>query len=228
MGSSEATTLLRGEVEPIARWARDCTPRRLALYIFVIVMGTGFYGAAIGFWRSPLQSVYTALKFPIVILLTTACNALLNGMVAPLLGLNLRFRETMVVILMSFTIAACILAAAAPLLFFLVWNVPEFGSPAQTIGVYSFMLLAQVVIVAFAGVVANLRLLQLLTKLAGNRKTAWSVFLAWVTGNLFLGAQLVWVLRPFVGSPGLPVEFLRQNALNGNFYEAVIAALNNL
>jgi hypothetical protein len=47
------------------------------------------------------------------------------------------------------------------------------------------------------------------------------VLFAWLAGNLFLGSQLSWILRPFIGSPTLPVEFLRDAAFNGNFYETV-------
>jgi hypothetical protein len=52
--------------------------------------------------------------------------------------------------------------------------------------------------------------------------------LAWLAANLFLGAQISWLLRPFVGAPELPVEFLRSNAFQGNFYETVFLALKNL
>ena len=41
-----------------------------------------------GSWASPLQSLYAGIKLPLVILLTTLGNGLLNGMLAPLLGLN--------------------------------------------------------------------------------------------------------------------------------------------
>ena len=67
-------------------------------YIAVIFVGAGSYGAAIGYWRDPLQAGYTAIKFPLVILLTTLGNALLNGMLAPLLGLNIGFRQSLLVI----------------------------------------------------------------------------------------------------------------------------------
>jgi LmbE family N-acetylglucosaminyl deacetylase len=40
---------------------------------------------------------------------------------------------------------------------------------------------------------------------------AWRVISAWLAANLFLGSQLSWILRPFIGSPGLPVEFLRHD-----------------
>jgi len=45
---------------------------------------------------------------------------------------------------------------------------------------------------------------------------------------LFLGSQLSWILRPFIGAPGLPVQFIRADALHGNFYEAVFRALGHL
>jgi hypothetical protein len=85
-----------------------------------------------------------------------------------------------------------------------------------------------VAVISFAGIAANVRLLQLLRQLSGSRTIARRILLAWLAGNLFLGSQLSWILRPFIGSPGLPVEFLRGDALRGNFYEAVFHALKHL
>ncbi len=42
------------------------------------------------------------------------------------------------------------------------------------------------------------------------------------------GGQLAWNLRPFIGSPGLPVQFLRDEPLKGSFYEAVFYSLRCL
>src|SRR5512146_1534492 len=109
------SVLLRGELEPIAAWVGQRSPRRLALHLAVIVIGAGLYGAAMGWWRDPQQALYVAIKFPLIILLTTLGNALLNAMLAPLLGLNLPFRQSFSAILMSFTIAAAILGAFSPL-----------------------------------------------------------------------------------------------------------------
>ena len=53
-----------------------------------ILVGSGLYGAVIGSWWTPLQAVYAAIKLPLLILLTTLGNGLLNGMLAPLLGLR--------------------------------------------------------------------------------------------------------------------------------------------
>jgi hypothetical protein len=229
MGWSELPVLLRGEAELIRGWVERWEARRVLLYLGVIFLGAGAYGAAMGWWRAPQQALFVALKFPLIILLTTLGNALLNGMLAPLLGLNLRFRQSLLAILMSFAIAAAILGAFSPILFFLVWNAPPMipGKPLNTT-TYELIKLSQVAVIAFAGVAANLRLGQLLRRLSGSQPSARRVLFAWLTGNLLLGSQLTWILRPFFGSPDLPVEFLRATALQGNFYETVLTGLKYL
>ena len=64
--------------------------------------------------------------------------------------------------------------------------------------------------------------------MSGSRAIATRVMLSWLAGNLLLGAQLAWVLRPFIGSPHIPVQFLRDDPLRGNFYEAVYRAVAHL
>jgi hypothetical protein len=86
-------------------------------------------------------------------------------------------------------------------------------------------MLAHVAVIALAGVTGNIRLFQLLARLGENRAVARRVMFAWLAGNFFLGSQLSWILRPFIGSPGLPVEFFRATAFRGNFYEAVFHSL---
>ena len=221
----EISVLLRGEPEKIAAWTVQWGARRLALYVAVIIVGAGFYGAAMGWWRDPQQALYVAIKFPLIILLTTVGNALLNAMLAPLLGLNIPFRQSFSAILMSFVIAAAILGAFSPLLAFLVWNAPPMSPEAVSGTTYSFIKLTNVAAIAFAGAVGNVRLFQLLTRLGGRRIVAFLVLFAWLAGNLFLGSQLSWILRPFIGSPSLPVEFFRATALHGNFYENVFHSL---
>jgi hypothetical protein len=82
--------------------------------------------------------------------------------------------------------------------------------------------------IAFAGIAANVRLLQLLRSLSGSASVARKVLFAWLAGNLLLGSQLAWNLRPFVGAPFLPVEFLRPNAFEGNFFETLWGAVRHL
>jgi hypothetical protein len=176
-----------------------------------------------GWWRDPLQALYTAIKFPLIVLLTATANAMLNVMLAPLLGLNIPFRQSFLAILMSFTIAGAILGSFAPIVAFAIWNAPPLLEHSrETSGAYSFILFTFVVIIAFAGITSNFRLLQLLRHLSGGKRSvAFSVLLAWLVGNLFFGSQLSWILRPFIGAPGLPVQFLREHAFKGNFYETI-------
>jgi hypothetical protein len=126
---------------------------------------------------------------------------------------------------MSFTITAAILGAFSPLMAFMVWSAPPMSPGAVSGPVYNFIKLSHVAIIAFAGVTGNARLFQLLAQLGGNRTVAWRVLFAWLAVNLFLGSQLSWLLRPFIGSPSLPVEFFRTSALHGNFYENVFHSL---
>lgn len=224
----DLATLLRGEAESLHGWLHSGNARRLGRELAVIVIGSGAYGAAMGWWRSPEQALFVAIKFPLIILLTTLGNALLNAMLAPLLGLNLTLRQSLRAVLMSFTIAAAILGAFAPLIAFMVWNTPSMTSGIATDTTYNLILLAHVAVIALAGIASHVRLFQLLTRLGGSRTIALRVLFAWLAGNLFLGSQLAWILRPFIGSPTLPVEFFRQAAFHGNFFEAVLHALRQI
>jgi hypothetical protein len=225
-GFQQLTVLLRGEPEPINQWMLQWNARRALLYVAVIFIGAGLYGAAMGCWRDPLQALFTAIKLPGIILLTVLGNGLLNGMLAPLLGLNIGFRQALQAILMSFTISASILGAFSLLIFFLVWNAPPLS--AHSAGTYGFIMVTHVAVIAFAGIAGNLRLMQLLYRLSGSAAVSRRILFAWLAVNLFLGSQLSWLLRPFIGSPGLPVEFLRSDMFNGNFYETVFKAIKHL
>ena len=222
----QISVILRGETQPIHDSLQQWNAGRTLLYILVIVAGTGLYGAAMGSWRDPQQALYTAFKFPLIILLTTFGNGLLNGMLAPLLGLDASFRQSLQAMLMSFMIVGAILGSFSPVVFFMVWNAPPMTAKAS--GIYDFILLMDVVVVALAGMAANLRLAQLLRRLSSSAAVSRRVLFAWLTGNLILGSQLSWILRPFIGAPGMPVEFLRKNALDGNFFEAVFHSLKQL
>lgn len=218
--------LLRGEPDSLRAWTESWGGVRLAQAVVQIALGAGLYGAAMGWWRSPGQALFVAMKFPLIILLITLGNAVLNAMLAPLLGLRITFRQSAVAILISFIIAASILGSFSPLVLFLVYNVPPMSAHAGGSDLtYCAMLLLHVTIIALAGIISNLRLLQLLHRLSGSLAIARRVLVGWLAGNLFLGSQLCWIFRPFIGSPDLPVQFLRANAVHGNFYEAVFHSL---
>ena len=225
----QTPVLLRGDMAEVKQWIGRWEWRRTLAWTLVIVAGSALYGAAMGWWRAPLQSAYTAVKFPLVILLTTLGNALLNFMLAPLLGVNFSFRQSLLAVWMSFAIAAAVLAGFAPLLFFIVWNTPAFDTAQGTAWLaYRFMQLAVVAGIAYAGVMANLRLLPLLRAHAAGNGAALRVLFAWLAGNLLLGSQICWVLRPFIGRPQDEVEFLGPVPFMGSLYETVFEAAREL
>lgn len=220
--------LLRGEAHTLVNWVAQFEARRLAFHIAVILTGAGLYGAAMGWWRDPWQGIFVAVKFPLMILLTTLGNALLNAMLAPLLGLNITLRQSILAVLMSFAITASILGAFSPLLAFLVWNAPTMTPDVMSSPTYGLIKLLHVAVIAFAGTAGNVRLFQLLSQLGGSKSVALRVLFAWLAVNLFLGSQIAWVARPFIGAPQLPVVFLRDDALRGNFYENVFRTLSGM
>lgn len=126
-----AGTLLRGESEEMAGWIDRGETKQLWYCLAIVFASAGLFGAALGAWRSPLQALYGGIKFPLVILLTTTGTALLNGMLAPLLGLNINFRQSLLIILFSYTIAAIILGGFSPILLFVVCNAPPVQSSSS-------------------------------------------------------------------------------------------------
>lgn len=218
---SEIGQLLRGETEAISRWSQQWSAGRFLLHLSVIVIGAGLYGATMGWWRAPQQALFVAIKFPLILLLVTLGNALINGLLAPLLGLNIRFRTAFLAMIMSFTITSAVLGAFSPIIAFMIWNTPAMSHKHSLEMAYSIILQVHVMVIALAGITGNARLLQLLVHLSETRAIAFRVLAAWVGGNLFLGTQLTWILRPFIGSPDRPVQFLRADAFHGNFYEGV-------
>jgi hypothetical protein len=229
LGLNRIPVLLRGEPAALAKWIDHWRETGIGVCFSVILAGCGLFGFAIGWWRSPVQAFHSGIKLPLILILTTLGNGLLNGMLAPLLGLNVRFQQALLAVLMSFTIAAAILGAFSPLVFFMIWNTPRLsGSEDQNWAAYSFIRLALFAIIAFAGIVANTRLLRLLQTLCGNPVVARRILFAWLGGNLLLGGQIAWILRPFIGSPVLPTEFLRSTAFEGNIFEALLQSLEIL
>ncbi len=220
--------LLAARVETIRAWLGEPFSRRLTGQIMMIVVGAGVYGATLGLWRSPLQALFVAIKFPLILMLTATMNAGLNGMLGQLLGLNIRFLDSFRLIIISFATASLILAGFSPLTLFALFNAPPLGDGAEASAVYSGILLMHVAAIAFAGIAANVKLLRTLRSIAADRIRSRVILFAWLAGNLLLGSQFVWNLRPFIGAPFLPVQFLRPNAFEGNFFEAVYHAAQRL
>lgn len=59
-----------------------------------------------------------------------------------------------------------------------------------------------------------------------ERRETRKVFQIWVLIYALVGAQMGWILRPFIGSPNAPFQWFRPRS--GNFFQAVLASLQNL
>ena len=224
-----APELLRAQAEVVDQWLAEARAKT-AMYCFLfIVVGAGAYGAAMGSWRSPMQAIYTGLKLPLALLGTTFGNALLNGMLAPLLGLNFTFRQSQMAILLSFTITAIVLGGFSPLAGFVVFNTPPLTLATTRVSPeYGFLQLTLTVFVATAGIIGTVKLLPWLRRWTNSLGVSLRVLFAWRAVNLLLGSQICWVLRPFIWDPARPVEFLGPEYLHGSFYETVFEALRRL
>jgi hypothetical protein len=220
---------LRSDAKRLHEWVTRSRSRLVWFCVTAIVVGAGPYGAVMGSWRDGWQALYTGIKLPLVILLTTLGNGLLNGMLAPLLGLNLGFRQSLVLVLISFAIASLILGALSPVALFVVWNTPPLTAGTRLSSPeYGVLQLTLAGFLAFAGILGNLRLLPLLRQWTNKAAVARRVLLAWLAGNLFLGSQICWVLRPFIWDPAGPVEFIGRQYFHGSFYETVFEAARRL
>ena len=56
--------------------------------------------------------------------------------------------------------------------------------------------------------------------LAGRNATHRKMLWTWLAIYVFVGIQMAWVLRPFVGDPRLPAQFFREHSW-GNAYDVV-------
>ena len=172
---------------------------------------------------------YLVVKLPLVIFLTVACNGVLNGMLAAVLGSGLGFLQTAQAILLGFTTFALITGSLSLASVFLTLHFPRSTTVDDAAQWWhAVMLVFHTVVIAYAGLLANVKLLRLLVLLCADSGAALRTFFAWTIGNLFVGAQIAWVLRPWFLSPGTEMVFLRPDPMHSNFYESFWLAVQGI
>jgi len=187
-----------------------------------IVISCVVYGAVLAGWRSPQLVLYVAVKLPLLFLGTTTLVAGFNWMTASLLGSGLSFKSTVFVVFAAMTISGWILLSLAPVaLFFLLSGVPVVGSHDVLRTAHNSILVTHIIILSLAGFGGNMALLKGLRRVVRPRCPVGSLFASWVLAFAFVGCQMSWILRPFVGSPFYPVAWIRPDCLDRNFYEFV-------
>lgn len=219
--------LCRSDRNLLSSWIEGSRLDSLGICSILIILGCGTYGFAIGFRNGWEMAGWVSLKLPAIIFLTLCLNALLNGMLGLVLGSGIGFRQSLQFLLTGFAIMSLIVGALSPVTLFATLNMPEPGAEGSRTW-HGLNLLLHTAIIAFAGTLAHWRLLHYVRDFANSTRAGTLTFCAWLAGNLFVGAQVSWNLRPFFISPGLEVEFLRSDPFDGSFYEAVFHAFRNI
>ncbi len=182
-----------------------------------IVVGAGAYGATMGLWRSPEQAVYGGIKLVVLfvglLVFTTLTNAVLSG----LLRARLSWSQVATCCMLGLAATAAILGALAPVSWWFVRHAPPLSdNMAESLATAHQLLAAHVGVFAVAGVLGVHRMYGLLRALVDQPAVARPVLMAWLVIEGLVGAELSWVLRPFVGKPDLPVTFVRADAFGSS------------
>jgi len=194
----------------VLRRADDVLRSRPASYpwSFLVLCGL-FYGALMGaFGGRGLQVAYSALKVPLLLLATLALSLPSYFVANTLLGLRADFPGALRAIVASQAALTIILAALAPLTVF--W----YASSAH----YQAAILFNAAMFAVASLASQVVLARGYRPLiARSPKHRW-LLRTWIVIYAFVGIQMGWTLRPFVGAPYQPVQFFR----GGEFENAYV------
>jgi hypothetical protein len=152
--------------------------------------------------------------------LTALLNALLNALWARRFGLDLTFGQSLRSVLLAFGLAAIVLGSLAPIALFLDLAVPGPSADDGRLG-HNVLGLAHVAFIGWTGVQVVKRQLDWLATRTAAGASGHHVVIAWLLVNLIVGAQISWNLRPWFGTPGMSVQFLRPEPFDGNLYESL-------
>jgi len=180
--------------------------------IAVVACGGMLYGAAMGsFAGHLLQLTYSALKVPLLLVASTALCLPNFFVVNALLGLRDDFAASLRGILAAQASVAAGLLALAPL-------VPVLYLSTDS---YRLAVLGNGVCFALATLVGQRILGRHYAPLIAKDRRHGICRWAWMGLYVFVAIQLAWVLRPFVGSPGMSTTFFRENAWS-NAYVVIL------
>jgi len=219
--------LCRGDRGLLQGWLDGDPLKSLSFCIPAILLGCGTYGFTMGLWQGWEMATYVGIKLPLVIFATLVINGMINGMLAMVLGSGIGVRQSLQFLLAGFALMSIILLALSPITFFMALHAPDPSDPGAKQW-HSITLLTHTFMIAYAGIVSHRSLLGHVRNFATTPLHGTKTFFVWLAGNLFVGAQISWIMRPFFGSPGLQVQFFRDHPMNGSFYETVWHAAGTL
>ena len=178
------------------------------------------YGIVMGSYNGFLQAISSGIKVPLLFSLALLVCFPAFFIIQHVLGSKLDFWQMFKVILSGFVMVALVMVSFAPIvIFFLI-----------TGDNYSFLKLLHVAIFGLSGLFGMKTILDAL-KFSCEKKNVYPkvgvvVFRFWIVILAFVGMQLAWNLRPFIGNREIQFELFRKR--EGNFYLSVIRAAGDL
>jgi hypothetical protein len=225
---TELDQLLRGEhtrKDDLQAGRVGLPARRLAM----LAVGLGLvYGAAMGLfaatggreqaWR---HLVASAAKLPLLFGLTLLVTFPSLYVFAALANSRLRVRETLRLLVAAITVMLGVLASFAPVTVFFTLSTDS----------YRFMLFLNVVFPgsrAWWAWVPFRRGEPVFPDEAGAEegRRARRIFRVWLLLFGVVGAQMAWILKPFVGNPQLPFAWVRDSRVS-SFFEFVLRSVTD-
>jgi hypothetical protein len=177
------------------------------------------YGAVLGSTHSPGQALSSAVKLPILFLVTLLVCVPTLYFFNVLFGSDQGISQNVALILTAIVVTAVLLVSFAPIsIFFLL-----------TTSQYQFFKLLNVAIFSLSGLMGVGFLGQGMRVMKGSEtgesERRW-VLRLWMFLYAFVGSQLALTIRPFIGAPSMEFELFRQ--LGGNFYTNILASLGEI
>ena len=175
--------------------------------LYGVVMGT-FSGVWDG---RTLQLFYSAVKVPLLLLVTGGIALPSFFVLNVLAGAASDFREVMRAQVAAQAGMSVVLISMAPLTFF--WYASSNG--------YASAILVNAACFGVASLSGQALLRRYYRPLEARRPVHRLLRRTWIFIYAFVGIQMVWVLRPFIGQPGSAEQFFREGAW-GNAYVEVL------
>ena len=195
-------------------------PEKMRAMLVSSIAFLALYGAVMGSTHSLWQALSSAAKLPILFLATLIVCSPTLYFFNVLFGSKQSLTQNIALILTAITVTAVLLLSFAPIILFFLLTTSQ----------YQFFKLLNVAIFAIAGGMGVLFLSQGMRVVAASGKEGASarrwVLRLWVLIYGFVGSQMAWTLRPFIGAPSMKFELFRQ--LGGNFYANVLVSIGEI
>ena len=199
---------------------KEISKRLIFSQLFIISAFVFFYGLVMGSYLSLIQSLVAGIKLLFLFVTTLLICFPSFYIIQLILGSRLKFFQVIIIILSGFVLSSTITLAFAPVVIFFLIT----GSN------YYFLQLLHIAVFCFAGFFGIKLIIEALKYACEKEniypKTGVTVFSVWVVILAFVGIQLAWNLRPFLGDRDEEFKLFRK--YEGNFYTAIIYSIKQL